>query len=65
MLQRQFRILLGLSEPSDNEPIDEITRLAPWQMGKLEKQARFFDQLSLKKIYKKLIYILFYLKCLL
>ena len=54
MLQRQLRILLGLSEPSDNEPIDEITRLAPWQMGKLEKQARFFDQLSLKKIYKKL-----------
>ena len=54
MLQRQIRILLALSDPSNSEPIDELIRLAPWQMEKLERQAKFFDQASLKKIYKKL-----------
>lgn len=54
MIQRQFRILLALSDPSDNEPIDEVLRLAPWQMGKLERQAKLFDKSSLRKIYKKL-----------
>lgn len=54
MLQRQFRILLALSEPAENEPIDELSRMAPWQMGKLERQAKYFDNSNLKKIYKKL-----------
>lgn len=54
MVQRQIRILLALSEPSENKSIDELIRLAPWQLGKLERQAKFFDQSSLKKIYKKL-----------
>lgn len=54
MLQRQFRILLALSEPSKDEPISELIRLAPWQMGKLERQTKSFDHQSLKKIYKKL-----------
>lgn len=54
MLQRQFRMLLALSEPSVNEPIEELMRLAPWQMGKLDRQAKFFDHQSLKKIYEKL-----------
>jgi DNA polymerase III delta subunit len=53
MLQRQFRILLALSEPSDS-PIEEISRLAPWQMGKLERQVQSFDRSKLKEIYKKL-----------
>jgi len=54
MLQRQFRILLALSEPSENVPIDELIRLAPWQTGKLERQALSFDLETLKKIYRKL-----------
>jgi DNA polymerase III delta subunit len=54
MLQRQVRMLLALSEPSNNESIEEIVRLAPWQMDKLERQARFFDIMQLKKIYKNL-----------
>lgn len=54
MLQRQFRILLALSEPAINEPIEELSRMAPWQLGKLERQTRYFDQALLKKIYNKL-----------
>lgn len=60
MLQRQFRILLALSGPADNEPIDEVARLAPWQMGKLERQVKLFQgptltqESTLKSIYKKL-----------
>lgn len=53
MLQRQIRILLALSDRGE-ESIDELVRLAPWQMGKLERQTRFFDPSSLKKIYRKL-----------
>jgi DNA polymerase III delta subunit len=54
MLQRQFRILLALSEPSEKGKIEEVDRLAPWQMGKLEKQSKVFEHQNLKKIYKKL-----------
>ena len=54
MLQRQIRILLALSDSGDNESIDELVRLAPWQSGKLEKQAKLFNIADLKKIYKKL-----------
>jgi len=54
MLQRQIRILLALSDPSNNEPIEELIRLAPWQMEKLERQSKIFEESNLKKIYKKL-----------
>ncbi len=54
MLERQIRILLALSDRSDKESIDEVIRLAPWQIEKLERQARLFSVLELKKIYKKL-----------
>jgi len=54
MMQRQFRILLAISEFCEGEPIEELVRLAPWQMDKLEKQAKFFDLKKLKEIYKKL-----------
>lgn len=53
MMQRQFRMLLALSEPS-NDPIGELMRQAPWQLSKMEKQAKFFGLACLKKIYKKL-----------
>jgi DNA polymerase III delta subunit len=56
MLQRQFRILLALSEPGES-PIEEAVRLAPWQIGKLERQMQSFDISKLKHIYKKLFEI--------
>jgi len=54
MMQRQFRILLALSEPCEGEPIEELIRLAPWQTNKLEKQAKLFNIEKMKEIYKKL-----------
>lgn len=54
MIQRQIRILLALSDFGDNESIDELVRLAPWQKAKLEKLVQLFDILDLKKIYKSL-----------
>ena len=53
MIQRQFRILLALSD-SGNDRIDEVSRLAPWQMGKLERQSKSFAVYDLIKTYKKL-----------
>jgi len=60
MMQRQIRMLLALLEPSGNEPIEELIRLAPWQMSKLERQASYFqgptlnEGSTLKNIYRKL-----------
>jgi len=56
MIQRQFRILLALRHPElvSGSQIDEVLRLAPWQMGKLQRQARMFDVSDLINIYKKL-----------
>jgi len=53
MLQRQIRLLLSLLD-SGEKSIDEIERLAPWQMGKLQSQSRLFTVSDLKKIYKRL-----------
>lgn len=53
MIVRQFRLMLGLIEIS-KENIDEVKRLAPWQRGKLTKQASMFGIENLKKTYKKL-----------
>lgn len=54
MIQRQIRILMALSNPNDNVQIDELIRMAPWQLIKLERQARLFSELQFKQIYKKL-----------
>ncbi|MCL4354126.1 hypothetical protein M1349_01495 [Patescibacteria group bacterium] len=56
MLIRQFRLLLALTDNSP-EAIDEVKRLAPWQRGKLERQARIFGQENLKKNYKRIFEI--------
>lgn len=56
MLLRQFRLLLALSDTSF-ENIDEAQRLAPWQRGNLEKQARLFSEEKLKELYHKLYII--------
>ncbi len=55
MLIRQFRLLLFLSYPNQSEnEIDEIKRLAPWQVSKLKKQTGYFSLEKLPGIYKKL-----------
>ncbi len=56
MLIRQIRLLLALSEPSE-EQIDELKRLAPWQKSKLEKQAGLFGKEKLQLFYAKLFAI--------
>ncbi len=67
MLQRQVRILLALCHPeasaegyseilrfaqNDNGTIDEVSRLAPWQMNKLENKRCCFQNLNSKKFTK-------------
>lgn len=54
MIQRQIRLLLALSDPSKDVSIDELLRLAPWQMGKLSGQAKLFNVSDLKKVYRKI-----------
>ena len=53
MLIRQFRLFLALREKSTVH-IDEVKRLAPWQMGKLQKQALLFSPEKLVFLYSQL-----------
>lgn len=55
MIIRQFRILLNLI--TNDSPIDEVKRMAPWQLSKLKRQAEFFGLERLKRIYKSLLEI--------
>lgn len=61
MLVRQFRILLALrgktSQTSEENPIDELKRIAPWQKTKIEKQAKAFNLSHLLTLYEKLFTI--------
>jgi len=67
MLVRQFRLLLGIMpaqpqglrspEPRENNAIDEIKKLQPWQKTKLERQANMFDLSHLLELYEKLFTI--------
>lgn len=57
MLQRQFRLLLALSDRGLVNNIDEAIRLAPWQRQKLERQASRFSQAKLKELYQKIFEI--------
>jgi len=52
MLQRQFRLLLCILDKNAKKTIDEVLRLAPWQKGKIERQAKLFSIGELKNIYK-------------
>jgi hypothetical protein len=54
MIIRQFRLLLAVSDPKTNNSIDEVKRLAPWQMSKLKGQANLFGKDKLKTTYKRL-----------
>lgn len=52
MMTRQFRLMIAVKDNGKN--IDEISKMMPWQKGKLEKQAGLFDQAKLISLYKKL-----------
>jgi DNA polymerase III delta subunit len=54
MLIRQFRIMLGIDGV---EKIDEVKRMAPWQLGKMQRQAKMFGGTKLKENYQKLFEI--------
>jgi DNA polymerase III delta subunit len=54
MLIRQFRLMLG---QEGQDKIEEVKRMAPWQLGKLQKQARIFGVEKLKTAYQKLFEI--------
>jgi DNA polymerase III delta subunit, C-terminal domain len=54
MIIRQFRILLATSDYEDKNPIDEVKRLAPWQMSKFKSQAKLFGGEKLLKAYNQI-----------
>ena len=57
MIIRQFRILLAISDTENKNPIDEIKRLAPWQLGKFKIQAKLFGGEKLLGAYDRLFEI--------
>jgi hypothetical protein len=56
MLVRQIRILLALSGIR-GDTISEVGRLAPWQKGRFEKQAKLFKRELLRELYSRLFEI--------
>lgn len=54
MIIRQFRLLMAVSDAKTKEAIDEVKRLAPWQINKIKKQSGYFSSLKLKDCYRKL-----------
>lgn len=53
MIIRQFRLMIGLLNNKGNN-IDEVKKLASWQVSKLKNQLKFFDKDGIIKTYKKL-----------
>lgn len=56
MITRQFRILLNQTGDQEAQ-IDEIKRMAPWQLSKFKNQAAFFKETQLLNAYNKLFEI--------
>src|SRR3989344_7443995 len=56
MIVRQFRLLLSQTD-NGGKHIDEVKRLAPWQVSKLKRQLSFFDNNTLIAYYNKLFEI--------
>lgn len=56
MIIKRFRLLL-LVKDKVTAGIDDLDRLASWQMSKLTKQANYFTLISLTKIYHQLLKI--------
>jgi len=53
MITRQMRLLLSCKDSQDN-PIDEVKRLQPWQVQKLKKQASLFPEEEIIEKYSSL-----------
>lgn len=53
MLIRQFRLLLTLGGTSGKQ-IDEVNRMAPWQVSKLKRQQSLFSQNKIVRLYNSL-----------
>jgi DNA polymerase III delta subunit len=51
MLVRQVRLMLGIDGA---DRIDEVKRMAPWQLGKMQKQAKSFGEEKLKNAHQQL-----------
>jgi len=56
MLIRQFRLLIALAD-NDGATISEVGRMAPWQRGKVEVQAKLFETSTLIDLYSMLFEI--------
>lgn len=54
MMIRQLRLLIAVSSSKKEDTIEELGKMAPWQKGKLERQADFFDRDNLISLYHKL-----------
>lgn len=54
MMVRQLRLLIAVSSSEKSDTIEELQKIAPWQKGKLERQAAFFDYDKLINLYHKL-----------
>lgn len=53
LLIKQVRLLLFMQNPG-TEKIDEIKRLAPWQLEKLQRQAKLFSKSQLLSLHDRL-----------
>lgn len=53
MIIRQFRLLISQLD-SESNLIDEVNRMAPWQLSKFKKQLSYFDKDKLISLYNKL-----------
>lgn len=56
MMIRQFRLLIAQTEVSQNQ-IDEVKRMAPWQISKFKKQLSYFDKKTLINLHNRLFEI--------
>ncbi len=54
MMVRQLRLLIAVSSSNKSDTIEELEKIAPWQKGKIERQAVFFERDKLINLYKKL-----------
>src|SRR3989344_4394737 len=51
MMVRHLRLLITTASTDKLNTIDEFNKIAPWQEGKLERQAAFFDPNELINLY--------------
>ena len=54
MMVRQLRFLIAVTSSDKSDKIEELSKIAPWQRGRFERQAVFFGQGRLITLYHKL-----------